>query len=215
MVKGLGVLGSVGQIVQRKSRRWAPCLCAAAFMLVACLDALSAHAQQDKPSSADVIAAIQELMSNQTPVDEFLGKYRLLIVGGPGMDERKKNRLWKKQLKYISPVSKDARERRLLILNDGTRSGNPKVDALVGASLLRLVEQPGSNDKIVEMLMVDIRSHPEMRPALGGGWQSILVGLDGQVKKRWDKPVKRRELFGLIDAMPMRQAEIQREEGLE
>ncbi|MEM6780242.1 MAG: DUF4174 domain-containing protein [Pseudomonadota bacterium] len=37
----------------------------------------------------------------------------------------------------------------------------------------------------------------------------ILIGKDGGEKGRWDKPVAAEELFALIDAMPMRQREMQ------
>lgn len=37
----------------------------------------------------------------------------------------------------------------------------------------------------------------------------VLMGKDGTEKLRSEKPVPTRELFDLIDAMPMRQAEIQ------
>ena len=43
-----------------------------------------------------------------------------------------------------------------------------------------------------------------------GRFQVILVGKDGGVKLRSDKPVPAAELFGLIDAMPMRQEEMRR-----
>jgi len=38
----------------------------------------------------------------------------------------------------------------------------------------------------------------------------VLVGKDGGEKYRSDKLVPNRELFGLIDAMPMRQSEVKR-----
>lgn len=41
------------------------------------------------------------------------------------------------------------------------------------------------------------------------GFTMILIGKDGGVKLRRDKPVSARELFSLIDAMPMRQREMQ------
>jgi len=43
-----------------------------------------------------------------------------------------------------------------------------------------------------------------------GQFQVILVGKDGTVKLRSDKPVSAPEFFGLIDAMPMRQEEMRR-----
>jgi hypothetical protein len=46
------------------------------------------------------------------------------------------------------------------------------------------------------------------------GFTLILFGKDGTVKLRSNKPVPARDLFDLIDAMPMRQAELrQRQKG--
>ena len=41
-------------------------------------------------------------------------------------------------------------------------------------------------------------------------FEVILIGLDGGVKLRQSKPVETKQLFGLIDSMPMRQAEMRR-----
>ncbi|HKJ49362.1 MAG TPA: DUF4174 domain-containing protein [Christiangramia sp.] len=41
-------------------------------------------------------------------------------------------------------------------------------------------------------------------------FEVILIGLDGGVKLRQTKPVETKQLFGLIDSMPMRQAEMRR-----
>lgn len=43
------------------------------------------------------------------------------------------------------------------------------------------------------------------------GFTVFLIGKDGGVKLRRDKLVSARELFSLIDAMPMRQREIQQQ----
>ncbi len=52
------------------------------------------------------------------------------------------------------------------------------------------------------------------RPELGVGPQAtfelLLVGKDGGVKLRRDKPVAASELTALIDTMPMRQSEMRR-----
>lgn len=41
-------------------------------------------------------------------------------------------------------------------------------------------------------------------------FEVILIGLDGGVKSRANKPVSPEEFFRLIDSMPMRQAEMRR-----
>ena len=38
-------------------------------------------------------------------------------------------------------------------------------------------------------------------------FSAVLVGLDGTEKKRWTGPVDPRELFAIVDEMPMRQPE--------
>ncbi len=46
-----------------------------------------------------------------------------------------------------------------------------------------------------------------------GQFQVLLIGKDGGVKHRWDAPIAAGDLFGAIDAMPMRQQELQRRSG--
>lgn len=41
----------------------------------------------------------------------------------------------------------------------------------------------------------------------------LLVGKDGGEKHRWTTPVLMKEIFGLVDAMPMRRREMGRESG--
>ena len=38
-------------------------------------------------------------------------------------------------------------------------------------------------------------------------FSAVLVGFDGTEKKRWTGPVDPRELFAIVDEMPMRQQE--------
>lgn len=38
-------------------------------------------------------------------------------------------------------------------------------------------------------------------------FSAVLVGLDGTEKKRWTGPVDPRELFAIVDEMPMRRQE--------
>jgi hypothetical protein len=41
----------------------------------------------------------------------------------------------------------------------------------------------------------------------------ILFGKDGTIKAKWSEPVSFKEVFELIDAMPMRKAEMRRRKG--
>ena len=54
-----------------------------------------------------------------------------------------------------------------------------------------------------------------LEPVAGGvadRFQAVLVGKDGGVKHRWSAIVEPAEIFGLIDAMPMRIREMQEED---
>jgi hypothetical protein len=53
---------------------------------------------------------------------------------------------------------------------------------------------------------------PDLRKRFGAGTSPlwILIGKDGSPKARWSKVPSPDQLFGLIDAMPMRQAEMRR-----
>jgi hypothetical protein len=44
---------------------------------------------------------------------------------------------------------------------------------------------------------------------VGGSFQVLLIGKDGGVKLRSTEPVSTKDLFGLIDSMPMRQEEME------
>ena len=48
-----------------------------------------------------------------------------------------------------------------------------------------------------------VRARPER------GFQAVLIGKDGGVKAQWNRPVPMATLFAAIDAMPMRQREMQ------
>jgi len=41
----------------------------------------------------------------------------------------------------------------------------------------------------------------------------ILIGRDGSEKARWTEPVSAQEIFGKVDAMPMRQDEVKAKGG--
>ena len=44
-------------------------------------------------------------------------------------------------------------------------------------------------------------------------FETVLIGLDGGIKKRWSTVVKPHEIFDLIDSMPMRRAEMRNKQG--
>ncbi len=68
--------------------------------------------------------------------------------------------------------------------------------------------------KVAEMCELGQRPDADMLARTGCDLSSggiSLIGLDGGVKARWYTPVSNAELFGLIDAMPMRAREMRQE----
>jgi len=55
----------------------------------------------------------------------------------------------------------------------------------------------------------DQRVHRVCLTLTGMGFQVLLIGKDGGVKLRSSEPVSMKDLFGLIDSMPMRQQEME------
>jgi len=74
--------------------------------------------------------------------------------------------------------------------------------------VLEIVEQGQSragNHLLSEKSVQDIRKRLGV---VGGSFQVLLIGKDGGVKLRSSEPVSMKDLFGLIDSMPMRQQEM-------
>lgn len=75
--------------------------------------------------------------------------------------------------------------------------------------ILELVEQGQSR---VGHQLLSETSVQDIRQRLGlqaGTFQVLLIGKDGGVKLRSSEPVPMKDLFGLIDSMPMRQQEME------
>jgi len=75
--------------------------------------------------------------------------------------------------------------------------------------ILEIVEQGQS--KAGNQLLSE-KSVQEIRKRFGlqtGTFQVLLIGKDGGVKLRSSEPVSMKDLFGLIDSMPMRQQEME------
>jgi hypothetical protein len=75
--------------------------------------------------------------------------------------------------------------------------------------ILEIVDQGQSragNQLLSEKAVQDIRKRLGV---LGGSFQILLIGKDGGVKLRSSEPVSTKDLFGLIDSMPMRRQEME------
>lgn len=84
-------------------------------------------------------------------------------------------------------------------------------EPLVGQQL-QLLQQDSAGleerDILVQVVDPDDRLYREYKIAAGIPFTVILIGKDGGEKYRSAKPVTSAHLFALIDAMPMRKAEI-------
>jgi len=75
--------------------------------------------------------------------------------------------------------------------------------------VLEISEQGQSragNQLLSEKSVHDIRKRLGV---VGGSFQVLLIGKDGGVKLRSSEPVSAKDIFGLIDSMPMRQQEME------
>jgi len=113
---------------------------------------------------------------------------------------------WKKRvLALFSPSESDA---SFQLQKQGLASSEEGVlerDLLV----LEIIEQGQSR---VGNRMLSEKSVQDIRKRLGsqtGLFQVLLIGKDGGVKLRSSEPVSMKDLFGLIDSMPMRQQEME------
>lgn len=64
------------------------------------------------------------------------------------------------------------------------------------------------------VVLTGLGADDPLRQRFGGeaGFQVVLVGKDGHIAGRWDRPVALADIFALIDRMPMRQDEMRRQQ---
>ena len=141
------------------------------------------------------------LADTKTPND-LRGDFRLLIYGRERSSERQDTEDQRRQSELINTMG-DV-ERRLLVLHDTSRSSPNQFHRERGLTLTlyRIGED------ITTMKYIALDGFDALRPSDGRRFEAILVGLDGGVKERWDRYVTQEDLFAAIDAMPMRQSEL-------
>jgi hypothetical protein len=132
-------------------------------------------------------AAIDTPPLTEIDMDDYLWKNRPLLVFGPSDSDPR----YQTQLDEFEGrrTELDDRDIVLLALPAG---GRPSVD-----------ERP-----LAVSAVSSLRQRYEV-PA--DNFAVILIGKDGGVKLREDEPVAARQVFDLIDSMPMRQAEMRRQ----
>ncbi|MGB3464591.1 MAG: DUF4174 domain-containing protein [Cyclobacteriaceae bacterium] len=116
-------------------------------------------------------------------LDEFRWKNRIIVVYAGDSD----NEQFTSQIALLESSLPELKERKLILLKADdhriTDQYNQRYDAALHEELRELKKE-------------------------GSGFEILLIGLDGGVKMRKTKVVERSEIFGLIDTMPMRRAEM-------
>ncbi len=133
-----------------------------------------------------MLAALSALVFLDHPhaqgLDDYRWESRLLVVATPSLDDP----YFRQQKEESSKDLAGWADRRLLslVIADGKLAGTDSGSAVDGRQILSRL---GLSDKHFSV---------------------VLVGLDGTVKLRRETAVSNRELYRLIDAMPMRQEEL-------
>lgn len=104
-----------------------------------------------------------------------------------------------------APFDFDAHRWKHRILVVSGAPGNAKI-----AAVRRIARAYTKGFRERDLLVVEIGEDPKVRArfGLGAGFSEALIGKDGGVKLRRKKPIQAAELFGIIDAMPMRREEM-------
>lgn len=121
--------------------------------------------------------------------------------GSSGAGDTVAGRLWQKRILIVFADEADPRlaEQRKALLGDepGLAERDLIAFAVVGDGLQPIHGPVPSGDSAG-----DLRRRFEVSPS--GAFTAVLIGKDGGVKWRADRPVPKDQLFAVIDAMPMR-----------
>lgn len=122
---------------------------------------------------------------NQLAIYEW--KYRILLIS----DYTDNGTMLEEQKKMIAPFLEGIRERKLIIAVDTQESAY-------------WITPPEENSDLKN-------SKPTLSDS--GKYKVQLIGLDGGIKFSSDQAVGMNEIFGRIDAMPIRRMEMEKENG--
>ncbi len=116
-------------------------------------------------------------------LENYQWKNRLALVFAPTPEDEQ----YQEQLEHLSNEN-ELQQRDLILFHVFTEVGG-------FAGERRLSEKESA--ALREAFAVDSKS-----------FAVVLIGKDGTEKQRWTQPIASSEIFGLIDAMPMRQQEM-------
>jgi hypothetical protein len=117
-----------------------------------------------------------------------------------------------------APLAQFQWDKRLLVLFAETDAGdyrqqvdllNQAQDGIAERDMVVLAVQNGEVQAVFgSATELDAQSIRASLRQDEGGFEAVLIGRDGGVKRRWSQPVSVDELFAIIDAMPMRAGEM-------
>jgi hypothetical protein len=139
-------------------------------------------------SSFLIIFCINTSFAQWEKLDDFKWKKRLLII----YTNEYTQALLESQIQNIKGELKEYQERDLLVLILEEESVNILDD-----------NHSHSLDYLKVMNRLNISSED--------GYQNLLIGKDGGIKLRKENLISNKELFNIIDAMPMRKREMKTE----
>lgn len=137
-----------------------------------------------------LVTVFAAAISNAQQLDQHLWKHRLILI----VYKSEQNTDRTNQIKWLQEASADFKERKI------------KVYQITPSSILEGLQQAAGRIK-------DYQNHYEKYTDGKVDFELLLIGLDGGIKLRSTSAEKAEYLFGIIDAMPMRKAEIDQSQG--
>lgn len=124
-------------------------------------------------------------------LDRLRDKHRPILVFGPKADDTK---VIKQRHSWAGPLPEAGVKDRDIIVVEVLAQGESKV----GGEALK----PDEAQQLRQIFSIS-----------DDAFGVVLIGRDGGEKCRWAEPVSAQEVFGKIDAMPMREQEVQAKGG--
>ena len=129
------------------------------------------------------------LRAQENPIESYRWKHRILLL----IRDAKSNTSYQEQLVALGEIDSEFEARKLLVV-DVRKNGYRTINAGETGQ-----EKEAWNSSTSLYATYGLREE---------AFCIVLIGLDGGVKLQQIERVTRRELFDIIDAMPMRRAEI-------
>lgn len=132
-------------------------------------------------------AMVSAQFGNAQPLQSHLWQHRVVLILAPDAEEA----AFRQQIDLWTSRPEEVTDRGLVLYQLFQTTGlGPESEALEPESFSALIRKYG--------------------PVPENGLKLVLIGKDGSVKMEREEVTKMQELFGRIDQMPMRRAEIRR-----